>query len=359
MDLRRLMPALSALRSTARRTMLAPLLASMRTRAHRYLLRRPHRTFRLTRRRDYARSLDMPGYWRFSAQVWRVLWAHKKLFGSLAAVYAILTVMLVGIASQETYRETSSAIQSAGNATVLDGLRAIEQASLVFIAAIGGNLSADPDTAQQVYAGLVGLLVWLTTVWLLRAIMAGQKPRLRDGLYNAGAPILPTFLLTLVLIIQFLPVAVAGIGYTAASASGLLEGGVEAMLFWAAALLLVTLSLYWATSTFMALVIVTLPGMYPMKALRAAGDLVVGRRMRVVMRLLWLIILVAVGWALIMIPLIMVDAWLKATISATAWVPVVPVALLILGSVTIIVVAVYIYLLYRKVVEDDSAPAAN
>jgi hypothetical protein len=305
------------------------------------------------------RSLELPGYWRFSAQVWMTLWSRKRLFGSLALTYALLTLVLVGVASQDTYSATSTAIQAAGSEAVNGGLKALEQASLVFLTAVSGNLSADADTAQQVYAGLIGLLTWLTTVWLLRAIMAGQSPRLRDGLYSAGAPIVPTFLLSLVLVVQLLPVVLAGIGYNAASASGVLEGGVEAMLFWTAAILLATLSLYWATSTFLALIIVTLPGMYPLKALRSAGDLVVGRRTRIVLRLLWIGLLATIVWALIMIPLIMADAWLKATIPAIAWLPIVPVAILILGSITIITVATYIYLLYRKVVEDDAAPATN
>jgi hypothetical protein len=287
------------------------------------------------------------------------LWSHKRLFGLLALTYALLTLVLVGIASQDTYSATSTAIQAAGSEAVYGGLKALEQASLVFLTAVSGNLSADGDTAQQVYAGLIGLLTWLTTVWLLRAIMAGQSPRLRDGLYSAGAPIVPTFLLSLVLVVQLLPVVLAGIGYSAASASGLLEGGVEAMLFWTAAILLATLSLYWATSTFLALIIVTLPGMYPLRALRSAGDLVVGRRTRIVMRLLWIGLLATVVWALVMIPLIMADTWLKTTIPAIAWLPIVPVAILILGSITIITIATYIYLLYRKVVEDDAAPATN
>ena len=35
-----------------------------RTRA--YLQRRPHRSFRRTYRRDYERSLALPGYWAFT-----------------------------------------------------------------------------------------------------------------------------------------------------------------------------------------------------------------------------------------------------------------------------------------------------
>ena len=336
-----------------------PVYLSLRQCSALYLKRRPHRSFRLTRRRDYARSLALPGYWKFTAYVGRVLRTHVKLFGLLALIYAALTVALVGVTSEEAYSELTGIIRTSGDEAVTGGLGAIEQASVVFLSAISGGLSAETDASQQAYAGLIGLLTWLTTVWLLRAILAGQRPRLRDGLYNAGAPIVPTFLISLVLIVQLLPLALVGLGYGAATTSGLLDGGVEAMLFWIASALLVALSLYWSTSTLLALVVVTLPGMYPMQALRTAGDLVVGRRVRILLRLLWVGVLVLAAWALIMLPLIMADAWLKAAVPAVAWLPIVPLSLLILSSATVIIVAAYVYLLYRKVVEDDAAPAAN
>ena len=65
------------------------------------------------------------------------------------------------------------------------------------------------------------------------------------------------------------------------------------------------------------------------------------------------------AWAVILLPIIMIDAWLKVTVSAISWLPIVPFMLLILGSITVITVAAYVYILYRKVVEDDAAPAAN
>jgi hypothetical protein len=201
------------------------------------------------------------------------------------------------------------------------------------------------------------LFTWLTTVWLLRATFAGKKPKLRDGLYNAGAPILPTFLVGLLLLVQLLPVALAIVGYTSASATGLLNGGIEAMLFWSVALLLGTLSLYWITSTFFALIIVTLPGMYPFQAIKTAGDLVVGRRIRILLRLLWVALIVAVLWLVIMVPIILLDTWIKGMLPAIEWLPVVPVALLVMSTLTVVWVASYVYILYRKVVDDDAAPA--
>lgn len=332
---------------------------SVRQRVRQFLKRRPHRSFRLTRRRDYVRSLELPGYWKFTASVMALLWKNKRLFGMLTGLYVLLTALLVGVASESAYQQTVTAVKETGGDFVTGGLGGLEQAGAVFLTTVTGGSSASADASQQIYGGLIGLLVWLTTVWLLRALLAGQKPRLRDGMYNAGAPLVSTFLVSLVLAVQLLPLALVGIAFGAASASGLLNGGVEAMLFWVAAALLVSLSLYWVTGTFMALVVVTLPGMYPMVALRTAGDLVVGRRLRLLARLAWALVWLALGWAVIMIPLIMFDTWLKAAAPGMAWLPLVPVALLLFGAVSVVMMAAYIYLLYRKVVEDDAASATN
>lgn len=338
---------------------LSRLAERLRSRVAAFLLRRPHRSFQLTRRRDYGRSLALPGYWKFTSEVTALLWRERGIFGWLVVVYMVLTAALVGLASQDVYDEMATLIKDTGDQVVTGGLGTLEEAGMIFLSTVSGGLGSGTETSQQVYAGLIGMLTWLTTVWLLRALLAGQKPRLRDGLYNAGAPILPTFIVSLVLVVQLLPLALVGLGYTAATASGLLEGGIEAMLFWAAAALLVALSLYWATSTFIALVVVTLPGMYPARALRTAGDLVVGRRVRILWRVAWALFWAALVWALVMIPMIIFDGWLKSVVPAVSWLPLVPTTLLLLGSVTIVVLAAYVYMLYRKVVEDDAAPAAN
>ena len=136
-----------------------------------------------------------------------------------------------------------------------------------------------------------------------------------------------------------------------------LSGGVVAMVFSIVALLLVTLSLYWITSSLIALTVVTLPGMYPFQALKTAGDLVIGRRLRILLRWLWLAIIILVVWALVMIPVILFDTWLKGLFPAITWLPIVPTILLLMSSFTVLFAATYIYLLYRRVVEDDAAPA--
>ena len=198
--------------------------------------------------------------------------------------------------------------------------------------------------------------VWVA-VWLLRAMMAGKRPKLRDGLYSSGAPVIALGVLAVILLVQLLPAAIALIVYGAADGSGLLDQTAALMLAGGATGLVAVLSLYWITSTIIAMVIVTLPGMYPMKALRLAGDIAVGRRIRILLRLTWLVVLLLLAWAVVLIPTIVLDGALASAMPIMANVPIVPMAALLLASFSVVFSASYVYVLYRKVVEDDSAPA--
>ena len=213
------------------------------------------------------------------------------------------------------------------------------------------------DSGQIIIASLLGLYIWLTTVWLLRKIVAGKRVILRDGLYNAGSPILPTMLTLLILLIQMVPGALADLVAGAAWQSGLIEGGAFSMLTSVALVLIIVLSLYWMVSTFLALVVVTLPGMYPLRAIAIAGDLVIGRRLRLMYRIIWMFLVIVSWWIVIMIPVILFDGWIKSIFSQISWMPTVPIFMLIMSIITIVWVCVYIYLLYRKVVDDGTAPS--
>jgi len=333
------------------------LVARTRERIAGFLARRPHRSFRRTYRRDYVRSLRLPGYWAFTNEVRKTLWANKRLFLLLALTYAVLTAAFVGFASQDTYTELSESISTANESLLQGDVGKVGQAGVLLATGMVGAFNQTPTDAQKIFAGILALMVWLTTVWLLRAILSGRKPKLRDGLYNGSAPLLSSLLIGFLVVLQLLPVAVAAIAFGAAVSTGVLLGGVETMLFWTVAGMLGLLSLYWITGSMIALVVVTLPGMYPIQAVRTAGDLVVGRRVRVLLRFLWVCAISIVVWAIIMIPIILLDSWLKSMWPAIEWVPLVPVSLLAMGSVTVVWMASYVYILYRKIVDDDASPA--
>lgn len=334
------------------------ILTKTSTRIQQFLARRPHRSFRLTRRRDYTRSLKLPGYWALSVEALYLLRQQRRTFLLLIAIYAIASALFVGIASQATFTELSDTLSQAGGDMFAGAWGEVGKASLLFAGSVSSGVYAAGDAGvQQVFAVLFFSLLWLTTIWLLRAGMSGRAVKLRDGLYNAGAPLIPTVILVVFLILQFVPTAVAAIIYSAASSSGLLSGGIEAMIFTIAAALLVVLTVYLVSTTFFSLVVVTLPGMYPWQALRIAGDLVVSRRVRLLLRLVWMIVTVGLVWLVVMIPTVLFATWLVAYAPSLEWVPVMPVVLLILSSASAVYVTAYIYLLYRKVVDDDAQPA--
>lgn len=325
---------------------------ALKQRYHSFMKRRPHRSFRLTRRRDYIRPLKLPGNIAFTHEVTQTVWRQKRMFLFLGLIYVVLFALLVGIQSQETYTTLTDSLESTSDNVFSGNWGEIGEAGLLLLAIVSSGANTEITEAQQIFSILIFLLMWLTTVWLLRNTLAGHKVKLRDGLYNSGAPLFATILITLFIVIQLIPVAVAFIGYSAASATGLIAaGGAGAMLFWIGAGLLTLLSLYWITSSLFAMIIVTLPGMYPYVAIRTAGDMVLGRRVKILLRWLWMVLVIILAWIVIVIPVILLDMGIKSLWPAVEWLPIVPITTLIMAALTTIWMASYVYLLYRKVVE--------
>ena len=332
-------------------------LAATKNRISAFLVRRPHRSFRRTPRRDYVRSLQLPGYFAFTVQVVRHLRQHWKTFGLLIFCYMIATVLLAGVASQSMYVQLSDTLVETSGDLFQGGWGEAGKTGLLLLSGMTGGFTPQLTDVQQVFAGLIFLLAWLSVVWLLRAQLAGNTPRLRDALYNAGAPIIPLAFISLLFVLQMVPMALAIIGYNTALTTGFLENGFIAMPVSLVALLLGVLSLYLVTSTFFAMVVATLPGMYPWQALRTAGDIVTGRRTRLLLRLLFMLAVVGLAWVAIMLPFMLGVGWLQSNVGWLAQVPIVPAMLLFLSSLSIVFISSYVYLLYRKVIEDESRPA--
>ncbi len=324
---------------------------------HGFLVRRPHRSFQRTRRRDYVRSLKLPGYFAFTNIVLRHLWTYRRVFGGLILVYSAASAIFIGLASQSDFTQFANILNEAGGEVFQGGWGKVGGAGLLLLSGISGGFSATLSEAQQVLGALLFLMGWLTSVWLIRAHMAGGTPRLRDALYSSGAPIISTIIVGAILLLQMLPAMIAFILYSTALSTDFFSTGALAMVVGLVAFLLVILSLYLLCSSFFALIVVTLPGMYPWRAIRTAGDLVVGRRLRIIFRLTWAVLVIALVWAIIMIPIILLSTWLQSSIAQLAWVPIVPIALVLISSLSVVFMSAYVYILYRKVVADDASPA--
>lgn len=326
---------------------------------HRYqafLSRRPHRSFQRTMRRDYVRSLSLPGYIAFTHHVTRTVLGYRKVFVWLIICYALIMVALGGVTDQSAYTQISDLLKESSQTLLDGGVDQLGQAGLLLAATVwGGGGSLSPD--QQVYLMFTLLMIWLTTVWLLRELLLGRRPKLRDGLYNAGAPIIATLLVALVLLVQLLPLGLMALAYSGLTSVGLATESFGAMLFWTVTAMVAALVLYWVTSTLIAMVVVTLPGMYPLRAVRIASDLVLGRRVRILYRWLWAALVLLVSWVVVMIPIILLDGWIKGIWSQLQGIPLVPFVVALLSAASTVWFAAYVYLLYRKVVDDDAKPA--
>ena len=311
---------------------------------------RPHRSFKRTYRRDYRAQVSLPGYIHFTGIVLKALALNKRTFGLLLVTYASVMFILGGVTSQATYTQIADLFtQSSGTEYTSDN--SLVQGGLLLAATFfSGPSSLTVD--QQIYLGFTLLLVWLTTVWLHREYLLGRKPKLRDGLYNSGAPVVSSIVVLMFAVFQLIPIGIVALVYSGLQSVGILSEGFSLMLFMLFALAVTVLSLYWLTSTFIAFAVVTLPGMYPYRAIRIAGDIVIGRRLPILFRLLWAQLLVILAWAVIFIPLILLYTWASDFIVWLDDVPVLPVIASALSAATIIWGASYIYLLYRRIVDD-------
>ena len=300
----------------------------------------PHTAFKLTPRiKKHEFRQAVSGTWRLVVDSCTFIGQHAKLLALLGLLYGFVAYVLIGGVSQFDYATFKDISQQTLNNNPSDFSTALAG----FGVAVSGALAQPKSDVQQFLSAILSLLFWLVALWAVRMLSADKAIKLRDALYNGTAPFISMLVILGVMLVQSLPGTLGILAYALAVAGHWLNGGVETMLFVVAALLLSVLSLYWLTSSFIALMIVTLPGMYPWRALVTANQLVLGRRWQIAFRIVAMIALLLIIWAIVLIPLLMLDGWLRFN-----WLPLVPVAVQLLGAFSFIFSSVYIYKLYRS-----------
>ena len=278
------------------------------------------------------------------------------MFLSMIVLYALIIIFLGIITSQSTYDSIGKLVSESLGKIFDGGVGQLLNAGMLTFSSLAIDTTS-LRAEQGVMLALLVLMTWLTAVWLLREILLGLKPKLRDGLYNATAPLISTSVVLLILLIQLSPVGIMALAYSALVSVHILTEGFGMMLFGLLAASVLTLVLYWVTSTIIALVVVALPGMYPLRAIQAASDLVVGRRLRIMLRIVWAFVYSSVIWCVVMVSLVLLERGLSSKLKWLESVPIVPFAGAFMMALLFVWLAAYIYLLYRKVVADDAKPA--
>lgn len=300
----------------------------------------PHRAFKMSRPKMYRPTVaDLRSTWALLRDSWLFIRQNKRIMLGLGGLYAGLSYLLIGGISQIDY----VSLKEATLQVIDSGFGAVGNATTLFGAALTGNLSAPASDVQQFMSAILTLFFWLALIWSARLLAAGKEITLRDALYNSGAPIVPTITTLAIVAFQLIPAAIGIFGYSIVLNGGWMDGGVESMMYAAAAALLCLMSLYFVVSSIMSLVIVSIPGTYPWQALREARLLVMGRRWGIVLRILLLIAAVLLVWAIVLIPAFLLDNWLKFD-----WLPLIPVTVQLLIGLTLVYTTLYVYKLYRS-----------
>ena len=307
-----------------------------------------HKSFHRSYREDYTRETNTPGLLSHAMITFKTIFKYWRTFLPFIALMVFLYIFFVGLMNEEFYQQFQTEIDQTSEEVSGGKLGNFAKSGIILISTVmTGGLNAGMDDTQVTFTIGLFLIMWLVTIFLLRHFLAGEKPKLRDGLYNALGPLLSTMLVFFIIFIQAIPIMLVIITYSAAVATNFLDTPFYALVYFLFAATMVLLSGYLISSSIMGLVAVTAPGMYPLTALFAASDIMQGRRMKFVLRLIYLVLVVVLVYIIVMLPIILLDLWLKSFLTAIANWPIVPFFLLVVTCFIFIYLTTYIYLYYR------------
>ena len=303
-----------------------------------------HRSFHRSYREDYQREVNAPGLLNHAMTTFGVIFKHWKTFLPFIFLMAMLYVVLVGLMSEDFYQGLQDAIDSTNDESIGN----FAKSGLLLLSTITtGGLTTGKDDIGFLFTIVLFLIMWLVTIYLLRKWYAGAKPKLRDGLYNALTPLISTLLVFIVIFVQCIPAMLVAITLSAAQVTGFLSTPFYALVYFIFAALMISITAYLLSSSLVALIAVTVPGVYPMAALTTASDLMASRRLKLLLRVLYLLFVVAIIYVVIMLPIMLIDLWLKGIWNWIANVPIVPFCLLAVTCFIFIYATTYLYRYYR------------
>lgn len=308
----------------------------------------PHRSFRRSYREDYLRQAPPQGLISHAVTTFQLIFKHWKIFVPFILLMTVSYAVLVGLLSENLYQQFQTSIDETSAELANGHIGNFAKAGLLLLSTVTtGGLDTGMGEVQTTFMILLFLVMWLVTIFLMRHILAGERPKLRDGLYNALAPLLSTLAIFVVVFIQAIPIMLVVITYSAAVITDFLATPFYALLYFIFAALMILLSVYLLSSSLIALVAITAPGMYPLQALISSSNLMRGRRVKLVIRIIYLLIVVAFIYVVTMLPIILLDLWLKSFWTWIEGVPVVSFFLLIVTCFVFIFATTYLYRYYR------------
>lgn len=320
---------------------------------------RLHRSFKRSYYEDYQRKTELPSLTSQASAAFKMFFKFWKIFLPLLLIFVGLYIFLIGAMSENTLADVRANVEQT-NKDVADGkIGTVGKAGLTLLGIISTGGLTTMNDAQIVIAVLLFTIIWLVTIYLARHLLAGhQEIKMRDGFYSALSPLVSTLVVGLIIFLEAVPIMLTIIVFQVALTTEFLSTPFYALLFFMFAALMITLSLYLLSSSFFAIIVVSAPGLYPLTAIRMAKNLIMGRRLRFLIRVFYLVIIVALLYLLLLMPAIILDGVLKAQFAwlAESKIPFVAIIQLTITVFIFIYLSIYFYLFYRALLDynDDA-----
>lgn len=320
---------------------------------------RLHRSFKRSYYEDYQRKTELPSLTSQASAAFKMFFKFWKIFLPLLLIFVGLYIFLIGAMSENTLADVKANVEQT-NKDVADGkIGTVGKAGLTLLGIISTGGLTTMNDAQIVIAVLLFTIIWLVTIYLARHLLAGhQEIKMRDGFYSALSPLVSTLVVGLIIFLEAVPIMLTIIVFQVALTTEFLSTPFYALLFFMFAALMITLSLYLLSSSFFAIIVVSAPGLYPLTAVRMAKNLIMGRRLRFLIRVFYLVIIVALLYLLLLMPAIILDGVLKAQFAwlAESKIPFVAIIQLTITVFIFIYLSIYFYLFYRALLDynDDA-----
>lgn len=268
---------------------------------------------------------------------WRVLGIFRQYWrplGGIVLVYLILNIIFAsGISDiNQTFNNIKNDLNAGGG-------QDLWRAAGGF-GALVGSAGAGTTAAGSALQTMLFVIVSLVIIWALRHLLSGQEISVKSAYYRAMAPLIPFLLVILVIIIQLLPMTLGGVILAAVATSVFTSATAATVVTAIAFLLLASWSVYMVSASVFGLYIVTLPDMQPIRALRAANELVRFRRWAVLRKVLFMPVFILIVMGIIIVPLILFAK------------PVVPAVFYALSMLAILFIHTYLYSLYRELIDE-------
>ena len=320
---------------------------------------RLHRSFKRSYYEDYQRKTELPSLTSQANAAFKMFFKFWKIFLPLLLIFVGLYIFLIGAMSENTLADVRANVEQT-NKDVADGkIGTVGKAGLTLLGIISTGGLTTMNDAQIVIAVLLFTIIWLVTIYLARHLLAGhQEIKMRDGFYSALSPLVSTLVVGLIIFLEAVPIMLTIIVFQVALTTEFLSTPFYALLFFMFAALMITLSLYLLSSSFFAIIVVSAPGLYPLTAVRMAKNLIMGRRLRFLIRVFYLVIIVALLYLLLLMPAIILDGALKTQFAwlAESKIPFVAIIQLTITVFIFIYLSIYFYLFYRALLDynDDA-----